>query len=460
MKIAVDDQGYASATSALVGGNLLAADVVLGLDARLRGYAGMAGDDATAADFAATYDEAAAVSLAALASLVGALGALGHLVEASLANHAVAEARSTLAGTVTGPPTVADEAVGVRVSAPPSSLGADTDGPGGLSGVVLDLLQDVFWPNADTDRVRAAASTWWSAAEAVGLLTGQLDSAAADLETERSPEVPVAIGVLTDLRGRVDELAAQLAELGSACQEFADHVDAKRSELLSLLESLAVELGATAVVGGALSFLSGGAAAGAAGGVGAARLAAAGSKARGILDSLRILAAGSALRARPVAVTVGDVGAYTARISRARVMLMEGGSAGPARFGRSPGGLIGRSEGPGRGHTIERHVGKTTDYLLARVRRHPTAKHASTYLDEASAERALEALLRRKRSEIEAWLRSAKKEERFDDILKDPTGVSVNRAGEVLEVRGIRAILVRDRSMPEGYWVKTSFPQP
>lgn len=47
--------------------------------------------------------------------------------------------------------------------------------PAGRSGptsVVLDLLDGAIWPDADTDRLRAAAATWRTAARSVGLIPG------------------------------------------------------------------------------------------------------------------------------------------------------------------------------------------------------------------------------------------------------------------------------------------------
>ena len=462
MRLAVSERGYSSAVESLVSGNELAAQTATRLAGRLHGYAGMAGDDSTATDFAASYDEGATASMEALESLVGAFGALGKLVEASLTNHANADARSTLPGwarSVTGPPTIADRAVGVRVAAPPSSLGAD-DGPSGPAGLVLDLLQDVFWPNADTDRVRAAGGTWTTAAEAVGLLSAHCDSACAALHGERSPEIPIAGSVIRDVQAQVEELAAQFDALGAACTDYAEHVDTKRSELRSLLEDLAVEIGVTAVLGGLGTLLTGGAAAGVAGGAGAARLAAAGSKARGILASLRVLTGGTALGVRPVAVTAGEASRTFGRISRARVMLMEASGQGFAPGSGGPVSRLAASEGRERGHTLERHVGKSLAFLRERAARHPTAMHASSFSDNGQADHVVRKVLGRKAGEIDNWLREGSSQLRLDDVLDELTGTSVSRAGEVAKVRGVRVVLVRDASMPDGYWIKTAFPQP
>jgi hypothetical protein len=459
VRLAVSEQGYSSAVESLVSGNELAAQTATRLAGRLRGYGGMAGDDSTATDFAASYDEGAAASIEALESMVGAFGALGKLVEASLTNHAHADAWSTLPGwarSVVGPPTLADRAVGVLLAEPPSSFGADSGGPGGAAGLVLDVLQDVFWPNADTDRVRAAAAAWTTAGEAVGLLSAHCDSALAALEGERSPEVPVAAAVVRDVRGRVEDLATQFDALGAACEEYAEHVDAKRSELLSLLEDLAVEIGVGAILAGGLSIVSGGAAAGAAGSAGAARLAAAGSKARGILDSLRVLAGGTALGVRPVAVTAGEIGARTERINAARVMLTETRST--YRVMRQRSGWLARHEHSGS-HTVGDHVGKSDSELLFQIEVQGK-RTASTFPDRTSAEGTISNLIEAHQGRVQAWLAGSGRRLRLEGDMGYVTGRTMDGAGGMAPVTGVRAILVRDASMPDGWRLLTGFPQP
>lgn len=466
MRIDVAERGYTDAVHSLVNGNLTAADAARSLSGRLRGYAGMAGDDETAEEFAASYDEAATASIDALASVVGAFGTLAHLVEASLVNHGRAEERSTMPGrgwSAPVPSATAATNLCPLVLEPPSSLGSGDPGPGGPLGQVLDLLQDVFWPNADTDRLHEAARTWRTAAESLDVLADRCSAAVAALEDERSPEIPLATAAITDLRARTGELAHQLAALGTACAGYADHVEAKRAELRDLLEDLAVELGVTALLGGLLAVASAGSAAGAATTIGASRVATANGRFRSILDSLRLLAAGSALETRSAAVAAREIKAVNERVNGARVMLIDVGSQpsmGATTQSLLP-HLLARSEGLDRGHTITRHVGKSIEFLHERVLAHRTARHASSFTDKRAAELFVNKLLRRNSDEIKAWLSGTKAEERFEATFDGmTTGISVNRAGDVLQVSGVRAILVRDPAMPQGFWVKTSFPQP
>jgi hypothetical protein len=465
VRLAINERGYCSAVESLVSGNRLAAQGATGLAGRLYTYGGMAGDDSTATEFATSYDAAAAASVEALESMVGAFGMLGRMVEASLTNHARADAHSTLPGwarAVVGPPTAADRAVGVLLAPPPSSLGADSGGPGGPAGFVLDLLQDVFWPNADTGRVRAAAGAWTTAARGVGLLEAHCSSALATLESERSPEIPIAAAVIRDVRGRVVDLAAQFEALGAACHEYADHVDAKRAELLSLLEDLVAELAIGAVVAGGLSFLSGGAAAGFAGGAGAARLAAASTRARGILDSLRVLAGGTALGVRPVAVTAGEVAVTTERINGARVMLMEAGGQGAARGSRlfehlRPSWLDAHE---GVGHTITKHVAKTLKDLQERLIREPRRTEVSTFRSQDEAELAIESTLRANESKIQRWLDDAEGSEAFRTDLGDEIGnVLVRGASNVVPATKVKVVLIPDAEMPAGWRLLTAHPE-
>ncbi len=333
MRIAVAGSGYQSAVRAFVTGNDLAARTAATLSDDLAGYAGMAGDDATAADFAAMYDEAAGEAVAALGELTFALASLGHLTEQTLHNHAWAD-------TVSAPPTLADRAVGVRPAGPPSSLGAD---PGSLphwATVVLDALEGVFWPNADTDRLRSAAARWRAATTSTGLLAAHCSTALAALEEEVSPEVPLAMAATADLRARCEALADQLGAIGTACESYADQVDAKRAEILDFLEEIAWELGIGAVVSGVLIAVTGGGATPVAGSAGAARVAAASARVRGILESLGVLTRGTATTLRPIAATARDTRAYLAQVARARRMAMtERGSMDFSAYVRGPEGV-------------------------------------------------------------------------------------------------------------------------
>lgn len=462
MRLAIEGAGYRCASDAFVDGNQAAARVGVDLAGDLAAYAGMAGDDATATDFAASYDDAAAAAVEALAELVAGFASLARLADGSLRNHAAAERASVLTGwaaQVVDPPAGAELCTVVHLPAPASALGSDSSSVPGWATAVLDLLEGVVWPDADTDRLRAAAATWRSAAGSVGALTGPCATALAELSLEVSPEIPLAVATTEDLRSRIESLAEQLTALGAACDEHAAHVDAKRGEMLDLLEQLAWELGIGAVVSGALTLLTGGGAAPAAGAAGAARTAAASARLRGILESLALASRGTAANLRPVGTALRDTRAYLARLSAARVSaISERGSLRMFGHPRPRRWLSAHEKAPG--HTLREHVNLSDDQLLKRLAKDPRKMNASTFTSQDRAEKLIDQFLQSERSRLADWLESGKKSIRIEGTLSTVTGRSAFRDGHFEYVSGIRVVLLRDRSMPEGFHILTSFPQP
>ena len=463
MRVAIDGQGYASAVEAFASGSRLAVSVGETLAGRLQGYAGMAGDDTTSAEFAASYDEAAAECVAAVGELAPALASLAGLAAESLVNHPRADARSVLDGgvdrsreSVPSPDADLDR----RLPTPPSSLGGDPPSLPGAVNWVLDQLEGVVWPNADTDRLRDAATTWRETARSVGLLTAHCDTALLGFDGELSPEIPLAVATTQDLRQAIGQLADQLGSLGTACEEYAAHVDAKRAEMLDLLESLAAELAVGTIILGGLTVLSAGLAAPAAGAASAGRLAWAAAELRGIVEALRLAAGGTAVALRPVTVTVQDSRAYLSRLiaSRRSAMTERGTFHLGAYSGRRPGWLD-QHEAAG-GHVKARHVGKSDEELLERLATDPTISASSSFVDQRAAERAIGDLLERQHARLDAWLAGSGRTLKLEDELGYATGRTAERTGDVFDVTGIRALLVRDPALPEGFRIHTAFPQP
>lgn len=56
------------------------------------------------------------------------------------------------------------------------------------------------------------------------------------------------------------------------------------------------------------------------------------------------------------------------------------------------------------GHTLTRHVGKSDDWLMARLADDPHLRLASSYTDRKTAEAAIEALLIRHRDRLNRWM--------------------------------------------------------
>ena len=291
--------------------------------------------------------------------LVGAFGALGRLVEASLANHAHADARSTLPGwarAVAGPPTVADRAVGVLLAAPPSSLGADAGGPGGPAGWCSTCCRTSSGPTptptgcAPPPRPGPPRPSLGRPARRPLRLRARRPRGRTlprdPGRRRRDPRRPRP--------GRRPVRPARrprrrLPRLRRPRRRQARRAARRCSRTWSWSSASAP------ILAGGLSFLSGGAAAGAAGSAGAARLAAAGSKARGHPRQpagARPAAPPSACGRSPS--PPARSACTTERINGARVMLTEASRAAVLHQ-RSPAGLPGAKHSGS--HTLDEHVG-------------------------------------------------------------------------------------------------------
>lgn len=309
MRLEVQASGYDTAADALLSANQLAAITYDTLTGKLAGYSALGGDDRSSEDFVRDYDSAAAEGVQALRALVDALANVGLATAASGANHRRANADSVFGGDLpdyTGDEPLGDRAVEVPAFTPPTALGGDNADMPDWWNEVVDHLQGWGWPSANTDQLRDAAEAWRAAGSDVAGLTKQIDSAIAQLGAQRSPEVPVAVGILTTVRGDLGDLATELTAIGGACTDYATQVDETRQTIKDLLRDLAIEVGATAAVSFGLSFVT----FGGAGAVGAGVITV-----RVIKYAHRILAA---LRGLQAARAVATVAACTPRLVRVR----------------------------------------------------------------------------------------------------------------------------------------------
>ena len=178
--LVVDSVPLVDASSSFEHGNQGAALVHDTLLKRLSDCGAMAGDASIAEEFAAAYDDAAASCLAAVGDLVDAFSTCGRLTAACLANHGHAENRSLISGRTVfnGTPCVAGY-VAVLSCSLPSSLGGDLSGLPSWASWILDQIEGFVWPDADTDRLRAAASAWRAASSQVADLSAYCSSAIA-----------------------------------------------------------------------------------------------------------------------------------------------------------------------------------------------------------------------------------------------------------------------------------------
>lgn len=113
------------------------------------------------------------------------------------------------------------------------------------------------------------------------------------------------------------------------------------------------------------------------------------------------------------------------------------------------------------GHTIARHVGKTDQELLARLRREPDIAAASTFPSEAAAQRAIQAALVVHREALNAWAAEAPPGARrvITVRLDDAVGRTARRPPHPANIRPadrVRVVVQRDPA--RGCFVLTAYP--
>lgn len=301
MRISVECGGYAEAAGVCRTANHIAALLTESLGRKLEAYAGMAGDDATSSEFTAAYDPAARDAIATLAGLTHALIGLGRLVDTSGRNHAAAEAATVglAANVYSGGGLDGDSFARVALIALPSSLGGKVaSGLGDIQDWILDQVEGFVWPGADVGRLRDAAAAWRRTASSVFDLTAHLDIVGSLLERQRSAEIPLALAAVSELRGPVVTTSEELAELATACDDYATAVEDTRERTRSLLVEIGrlvvEEVAITVIVAGLTGGLGGTAKAGAA----VLRIRAQAPRFHALLTSLRAVVAGASVRLR------------------------------------------------------------------------------------------------------------------------------------------------------------------
>ncbi|KQP62712.1 RNase A-like domain-containing protein [Nocardioides sp. Leaf285] len=473
MRIDVDGAGFLTAEHALATGNRRCAEHLDDLTDALAGLGGMAGDDATSADFAAAYDTASAEVVAGLGDCVTALACLGRLTATSRAEHERAEAGAVLRGVVVPGAVVAPDGevspaggpgdlgwVAAMPSPPPTALGGDWSAvPTGL-GWVIDLIQGFAWPSADVGELRTAGATWVDCARAVADLTSDCGAAVRGLEGEVSPEIPLAVDACQEVSDQLAAIAEEAYGLGRACEQYADQVESHRAEVVALVVQLLAE---TVVIQGAGMLLN--SVTGGGGTVGATALT--GTRVAAITPDILAVAArlraanevlAASVRNASVRVTIARGRLEKFRYARSGGLSDEAGQIrviAPRPWDRGPGWL--RTHEVRGSHTIERHVGKTVEDLLARLRSQPGISFASSFADVPAAERAIAQALRMRGDDVADWLSAGSGKLTLHATLDDVTGVTVSRTAHHT-TSNVRVVLVRDHRMDDGWRVLTAFP--
>ncbi len=457
MRISVECGGFDRAADAARTANQVAALVTDTLSGKLAGLAGMAGNDSTSAELAGDYDAAASEAVATLADLTHAFIGLGRLLSATGSHHAQAEsaaAGQVLASVSAG--LTSDAFVRVSPAPPPSSLGAQEPSFGAVDRWILDHVEGFVWPSGDVELLRDAATAWRRAAESVAGLTDHVRSARALVEAQVSPEVPVALACLTDVHDLVVATADELAALAVACDDHAVAVEAAHERTRALLHevaSMAVEGIAISAIVSALSGPLGGSLA-----TGALlnRIREVAPRFHALISALRISAVSCSARLRTGRETLAGLRTRLGRYAQTRVR-DERGSA-RILWGRSGSGWLSEHEVP-PGHTIARHVGKSVEDLLERLKSRPTLKTSSSFDDQRAAEDLLQEVLKRRQDDVDAWLRTHDGNRLIiNEDLGRRTGTTVRSDGRVVDPTGVRVVLIPDRAAPSGWRILTAFP--
>lgn len=110
------------------------------------------------------------------------------------------------------------------------------------------------------------------------------------------------------------------------------------------------------------------------------------------------------------------------------------------------------------GHTLERHVGKTTAYLQNRLNT-SSISAASTYSTIASAEQAILNGINANKTAVTNWSKNTTSRYTINYTNSVNVGVVLNRgASSPVASRRIIVVLQKKSTAPNGYYVLTSYP--
>ncbi len=297
---------------------------------------------------------------------------------------------------------------------------------------------------------------WRTAADGLDGLTDHCRDAVCAFETQRSPEIPIAVAATDELAAAIREVAGQLVAVAGSCEEYAAQVDARRAEIRALLREILQMVVEGLVVSAAIGLITGGAGAVAGTTAVVARVAAQAPRFAAILSALRAAVATSTAYLRTTHAALRASRMRMAKFVNARLAMRN--EFGHWKLGDDAVVALRASEG--RGHAIERHVGKHDQALLQRMRDEPWIGGASSFPTEAVAARSVASLIQRNQAAIETWLAGQGKglpiRGHFDEVV----GRRADADGTVSDVKGALAYLVRDAESPDGFRVHTAYPIP
>lgn len=290
------------------------------------------------------------------------------------------------------------------------------------------------------------------------------------LDTQVSPEVPLAQTAIGNLRDLCTQTAEQLAGMAQACEEYADQVDATHELILELLKEVAQMVVAGVAVGIIVGAITAGAGAAASAGLTTTRIAVYAPRLVALIEDLIAVAGRIATKIDDITLAATRLRDRCLPFAKAKVRNERGSMrwlpdkpskrpAAPAsgsHTARPPGWL---KEHEGSGHTLREHVGRTDDEMLERLRSQTHLSRTSTFDDYDDAERLVDSVLARHDNEIREWILSRRGGHLrlrvdFDEV----TGRSVLKDGTIVHPTSVRVILASNRTDPDSWSVLTSFP--
>lgn len=278
------------------GANQASNDEALKLSNALDAYTAMAGDDDGGRQFGESYDNAARPLMQACVDLSNTMGAMANLLNANLVNHDNADYSARLpyysgSTDLDGDTDPTHYNVSLSVPDPPSAQGGNGREPTGW-GALESHLQGWIWPDADTGKLRQAQGTWTWYGDYFWSLSGEIQSARAQIAEVQSPEISLVLSACDELDGHCNDLHTAMVDLGRACGEYAQQVDDHHQQVIDTVEEMIGWSVLDQVAGAVLSFFSFGLAEGGAQAIEAGLLTRCALRVIEILSKLKTIAVG------------------------------------------------------------------------------------------------------------------------------------------------------------------------
>lgn len=122
------------------------------------------------------------------------------------------------------------------------------------------------------------------------------------------------------------------------------------------------------------------------------------------------------------------------------------------------------SSGSGGGHTLERHIGKSAEELIARLENRKALSATSSFRTQREAEQLISRVIRDNKHQIEMWVKhlppgmNAKME--LEGVFTGQTGIMVRRgSSEVIRCYRVRLVLRFQNWHDKPYFILTAFPK-